>query len=713
MSETRNDEMTLRDLLELLWGYRWLVLATTILGGLIGTLYSRVIPSVYQVDALMQVEDKDGSAKINPLGSMADAFDMKNPAETEIEILKSRMVLERAIAARHMDLVASPVKYGIVSRLLRRPVPKLVLDSLECPPVPVNASIDEMVVLKVRDSGHFSLYQGTRELVRGRIGELVHSGGTQLRVQSIAAPAGQCFFLFQVPSLAATAALRGRLGVQEVGKKTGVIQQTLTGDDPEEAAQDLNAIAQAYVEQNVERKSAEAEKTLEFLRDQLPDLKKKLEESEQKLNSYRSRMGSIDLDAQAQEMLQQQVEVQQKLVDLQQKRKEEQAYFKAAHPNMRTLDSVQGIYQAKAAQQERQLKSLPLQQQEIIRLTRDVQVNTDLYTGLLYNAQQLQVVKAGEIGNVRLIDAAEPTFVPVKPNRKVIALAGFALGFALGAGIALGKRMLFHGVEDPKEIEKDFNLPVYAMVPHSAAQARLRTATQRREPGIHVLAHAYPEDVVVESVRSLRTSLQFALVDASNCILSVTGPSPNIGKSFVCQNAAVVMAQAGLKVLLVDGDMRRGHLHQAFGLERGSGLADILAGSTSWQEQLRVPIDGLSLSFLTSGNRPPNPSELLHLLRAQQLFQDLAGVFDVVLVDAPPILAVTDAAILGSYAGATLLVLKAGAHATGEIDAALSRLRQAGVEPKGAVMNDMVRSRSRGYGYGYGYGYSYQRDNKS
>lgn len=709
MAEQETEELTLKDLLELLWGARWLVLATTLLGGIVGSLYALTSPNIYQVDALIQVEDKTGGHS-NPLGDMAEVFEMKNPAETEIEILKSRMVLERAVSARHMDLVAASKDYGFLARLLHRPKPRVVLDSFEMP----HELLEEPFELEVLAGGRYELRFKKRPVLHGEVGKLaVSPQGIALRVDTLEADPGMRFAVGRLSLLTACEGLERRMSVQEQGKKTSIISLTLTGGDPEVAALDLNAVAQAYVDQNIERKSAEAEKTLVFLRDQLPDLKKKLEESEQKLNSYRARVGSIDLDAQAQDMLQQQVDVQQKLVSLQQKRKEEQAYFKADHPNMRTLDSVQRIYQAKADQQERQLRSLPMQQQEIVRLTRDVQVNTELYTGLLNNAQQLQVVKAGEIGNVRLIDPAEPTSLPVKPKRKVIALAGFFLGFALGGGIILGRRMLFHGVEDPKEIEKDFNLPVYAMVPHCAAQARLRMAMQRRDPGIHVLAHAYPEDVVVESVRSLRTSLQFALADASNRILSVTGPSPDIGKSFICQNAAVVMAQAGLKVLLVDGDMRRGHLHQAFGLERGSGLADILAGSASWQEQLRVPVDGLSLSFLTSGCRPPNPSELLHSLRARQLFQELAGGFDVVLIDAPPILAVTDAAILGSYAGATLLVFKAGAHAAGEIDATLSRLRQAGVEPKGAIMNDMVRGRSRGYGYGYGYGYSYQRDNKS
>lgn len=709
-ADMRSDELTLKDLLLLLWGNAPLVFATTLLCGVLATVWVFSERPVYKVDALLQLETKDGKSTTNPLGQLADVFEVSNPAETEIEVIKSRLVLGKAASNMRLDLEATPKGWGRLARLLHRSKPELNLERFEMPP----RLWEQPFELEMLSGGRFVLRQELLgEVLHGRLGQGVDSSANPYRVgifvRSALAQPGQKFKLVRHHELSAVQGLLNKMSVAEVGKKTGIIGLSFEDYDPEQAARILNEIANCYVQQDVEQKSAEAEKTLEFLQEQLPDLKKNLEASEQRLNDYRSRVGSVDLDDQAQTILSQQVDLQEKILDVQQQKKKTQEYFKTNHPNMRTLDSVQAVYQAKAAQQERLLRGLPQQQQEIIRLTRDVQVNTELYTSLLNNAQQLRVVKAGEIGNVRVVDYALPTLLPIKPKKSATVAVGLFLGFVLGAGIVLLRRMLFHGVDDPKAIEKDFSLPVYAMVPHSSAQPALRAAARRHEPGLHVLAHLHPDDLAVESLRSLRTTLQFALADAPNHILVFTGPAPEIGKSFASQNAAFVMAQAGMRTLLVDGDMRRGKLHLSLGFHRKNGLSELLAGSVEEEACLHRPLPEVPLWFVASGVIPPNPSELLHSLRTQELLERWSREFDVVLIDAPPVLAVTDAALFASHAGATLVVLKAGAHQPGEIDAALTRLRQAGIEPKGAIMNDM-HSRGGNGSYGYGYGYSYRKD---
>jgi len=708
MPETRNDEMTLKDLLALLWGNRLWIAVSVVACTVVAVFYALTELPVYQTDALLQLETKSKNSGANALGAMADLFQTTNPAETEIEVIKSRLVLGRASERLKLDLQAVPLKWGRLARLLGKPRPTLELERLDVR----KEWYGKPFVLELLGHGRYALHEKSLgKVLEGTIGVGIDSASNPYRVgvfvSGVVAHTGDRFVVMHNDPLVGIGFLRTSIGVAEVGKKTGIIGLTFSGGDPYRIVEILNEIANAYVRQDVEQKSAEAEKTLQFLQEQLPDLKRSLEASEQRLNQYRSSMGSIDLSEEAKLALNQQVEVQQKLFETQQKRKEALQLFKADHPNVLTLDSAIASLTGKLNRQESQVKALPMQQQEVVRLMRDVQVNTELYTGLLNNSQQLKVVKAGEIGNVRVIDYAVPQLLPTKPNRRNIILVGVMVGFALGAGLALVRKMLQRGVSDPRQVEASFNLPVYALVPHSEEQVRLRRIISRGVPGVHVLGHSFPEDLAMESLRSLRTTLQFALADAPNRILVLTGPSSGIGKSFVSANAAVVMAKAGMRVLLVDGDMRRGKLHASFGQKRGAGLSEVLAGSNEMAEVIEQPIDGLSLWFLSSGTLPPNPSELLHSKRSQDLMADWAKQYDMVVVDAPPVLAVTDAAILAGRAGATLVVLKAGQHPLGEIEATLLRLRQSGIDPKGAIFNDIRRNE---VGQPYQYGYRYERD---
>ncbi|MCB1771754.1 MAG: polysaccharide biosynthesis tyrosine autokinase, partial [Candidatus Competibacteraceae bacterium] len=219
-----------------------------------------------------------------------------------------------------------------------------------------------------------------------------------------------------------------------------------------------------------------------------------------------------------------------------------------------------------------------------------------------------------------------------------------------------------------------------------------------------------PEDDAVESLRSLRTTLHFALMDADNGALLITGSSPGLGKSFISKNLAVVLAQSGKKVAIVDADLRKGLLHQGFGLSREQGVSEYVSGVARLEEILKATVLP-NLMVITTGQRPPNPSELLMHLRFEELLQQLNKLFDIVIVDAPPVLAVTDAAIVGRMTGATLLVARAGSHPMRELEQTIKRLGQAGVPVKGFVFNDLDVNRLRyRYGYkGYVYRYSYKK----
>jgi tyrosine-protein kinase Etk/Wzc len=293
----------------------------------------------------------------------------------------------------------------------------------------------------------------------------------------------------------------------------------------------------------------------------------------------------------------------------------------------------------------------------------------------------------------------------VKPDRTRMVLIAGVLGLLAGLGLAYLRNSLRPGIRTADDIEQHLGLHVFATVPHSQMQAELARNIAAKKPGMHLLATSHPTDASVESLRSLRTALQFAMLDTPNNVVLITGATPGIGKSFTCANFATVLGTGGKRVLLIDADMRKGHIHQLFGLARGQGLSDLIAGS---RQQADVLHRGVSpqVDLITTGTLPPNPAELLMSLATVQLLQDLAAQYDIVLIDTPPVLAVSDTQVLAPQAGTVFMVARADATTLGELQESTKRLKQSGVSVRGVIFNDLNLSKRR---YGYGMGYKYGR----
>ncbi|MDO9620465.1 MAG: polysaccharide biosynthesis tyrosine autokinase, partial [Moraxellaceae bacterium] len=430
----------------------------------------------------------------------------------------------------------------------------------------------------------------------------------------------------------------------------------------------------------------EAENTLAFIETQLPEVKKALEAAEVRFNDYRRRTGSVDISQESSIILQQSVQAESGILSLQQERKSLLNRFTAEHPSVKALDAQIAALRSEQNRFSGDISRLPSTQQELLRLTRDLQVNQELYTTLLNNAQQLKVVRGGTVGNVRVIDFAQRPLGPVEPKKPLILAVSVLLGLMLGIGFAFVRQMLKSGVKDANQIESKLGLSVLATIPVSEAQEKLFKQISKKGGRLSVLAHAAPDDLSIESLRSLRTSLHFALLDASNNIIMITGPSPQLGKSFVSVNLAAVMAAAGQRVLLVDGDMRRGYLNEYFGMPRDGGLSELIAGQREAEQVIQASgINGFD--YVTTGELPPNPSELLLHPRFEAFLKDVSQRYDSVLVDSPPVMAVTDAAIIGRLAGATLLLARFAVTPLRELEHSAKRLQQAGVAVKGVLLN--------------------------
>jgi tyrosine-protein kinase Etk/Wzc len=352
------------------------------------------------------------------------------------------------------------------------------------------------------------------------------------------------------------------------------------------------------------------------------------------------------------------------------------------------------------------MKGLPEQELESARLTRDVKVAAELYFLLLNKAQELSVVKSGTIGNVRILDPALQPYKPVSPKKVPVLALALLLGLATGVGLAFAKKAMDEGVDDPDEIEGRTGIPIYASVPHSDREAELSRKRRRTEP-FRILAAVDPTDLAVESLRSLRTGLQFALVEARNNVVTVGGPSPGVGKSFLSVNLAMILGSTGKRVLLVDADLRRGRMHRYFGTERGMGVTEIVSGQCTLAEAVHHQKQE-NLDFVSTGTLPPNPAEIVGSHRFEAFLSEASALYDLVLVDTPPILAVTDAALIARHAGVNLFVLRAGRHPMREITLAVKRLAHGGARVHGAVLNDVSATRGKYARYSYHYNYEYR-----
>ena len=728
-SNPGDDEIDFGYLFGILLDNKWLIVFTALLALGLGALYAMFATPIYKGDSLLQLEQK--SSGVPGLSEVNNIFAQEASASAEIEILNSRMVLGEVIEKLKMNIRVFPDRPAYIGRFMAPdPAPAFVPKPLfagyrdsetfvTVTSFMVPERLEGRAFTLLEENGKPALYMGNELVATGSVGETLKSedGSIQLVLNEWQF-GNEPLKLVKLTEVSSVNSLRGALAIREVGK-TGMLSLTMTGPSKERIKTSLDAISEIYLLQNVERRSAEAENSLEFLGEQLPKIKEKLTEFEEKLNAYRLERESVDLSMETQSVLQQSVAIEAKINKLKAKEVELATRFTREHPAYQSLLRQRASLIEQKHNLDKQIKTLPEIQQEILRLTRDVQVTQQIYVGLLNKVQELRILKAGTVGSVRIIDKALVQPGPIKPKKAIIALISGFLGAIGSAGIVLLLALLKKGIESPEKLEEQ-GVSVYASIPLSEQQVkatRKADLKQRRSrrlklndsaTTIPLLAQDDPTDLAIEALRSLRTSLHFAMMDADNKILMITGPSPEVGKSFVSANLGAVLAQTGQRVLVIDADMRKGHLHRYFQAASQPGLSTYLSGQSSKEDIIQSSIVD-KLDFIARGKAPPNPSELLMHERFKSLMASLSDDYDLILVDTPPILAVTDAAIVGQLAGSSLLVTRFGLNSIKEVDAALTCFAQNKVDIKGAILNCMERRATNEYGY-YAYEYGKSTD---
>ncbi|EPG4110625.1 polysaccharide biosynthesis tyrosine autokinase [Klebsiella pneumoniae] len=710
--DRETDEIDLKRLMGELIDHRKLIISVTSLFTLVSLVYALFSTPIYQADALLQVEQKQGNAILSSLSQMLP--DSQPQSAPEITLLQSRMVLGKTVDELNLQTRVEQDYFPLLGKGWAR----LTGDkqgSLQISRLYISPELEDIkeFVLQVIDNHNYMIILNRKE-IKGVTGKLINDNGLAIKVDVINAEPNTKFNISYVTKLKATTDLQKVFSVSEQGKDTGMLSLSLTGDNPEVLERILNSISNNYLAQNIARQAAQDAKSLEFLNAQLPKVRSELDSAEDKLNQYRRQKDSVDLSLEAKSVLEQIVNVDNQLNELTFRESEVSQLFTKEHPTYKALMEKRKTLQDEKAKLNERVSAMPKTQQDILQLSRDVESGQAVYMQLLNRQQELNIAKSSAIGNVRIVDDAVAQPQPVKPKKAIVILVGLLLGTLISVSLVLLRVFLRRGIESPEELE-EIGINVYASIPVSEALAKKNMQSNGwKKKNISeyqsFLAIENPADLAIEAIRGLRTSLHFAMMEARNNILMISGASPNAGKTFVSSNLAAIIAQAGKKVLFIDADMRKGYTHKLFELNNNDGVSDILAGKVELSKAIKT-VNRAGFDYISRGAVPPNPAELLMHRRMGELFQWASDHYDLVIVDTPPILAVTDAAIIGNYVGTTLLVARFEENTVKEIEVSSKRFEQSGVIIKGCILNGVVKKASNYYGYGYShYGYNYSDD---
>jgi tyrosine-protein kinase Etk/Wzc len=733
-AETDN-EIEIKSILETLGRHWKMITATVAVVFSLGVVYAFFSAPIYQAGMLVKVDDSSAAPpgdSRDMVRTAATMFDQRATAEGEIQVIGSKFVLGPVVDALKLYIQAAPHRFPIIGGMVARmsdgtSTPGLFgrggyawgSESIEVPAFDVPKNFEgKEYTLRYLGNGQYQVRgPGVEQGVGGQVGTVqrfdTEAGPISLLVSFIHGEKGVEFDLARNSRVSAIDRLQNSLTIAEQGNKSGVISTTLEGKDPVLVAATINELSRMYLQQNADRRGINAEKSLEYLEQQLPDAKRQMEQAEDNYNAYRNSRTLFNPDEEGRIVMQQASQADAQLLDLKRRRSDLASHFSPQHPSVVVIDQQIAATEKYINDLAARVKAMPQAEQGALRLQRDVRMSTDVYSALRNNIETMRLIKAGRTPTVDLLDRAEVPERPVKPVKALVLVMAAGIGLFLGIVMAFARDFLFKGVLDPKELESKTGLSVFATIPDSDRQKELAKRIADKRPEQLALASRYPTDPAVEGLRMMRASLQYALMDAPNNVVMLAGPLPGIGKSFVSANLATLLAAGGKRVLLVDCDLRRGHLNQYFGLPRGKGLVDIVNGSSSLDEAVHRSVLN-NLDFVQCGFYPPDPAELLLSNAFTDAVSRASEEYDIVLLDAPAILAVSDTSIMAPVAGSIFLVARYGDTRSGEISESVKRLEQSGASVTGVLLNGFKvhygnYAQARQYG---GYAYAAYKSDK-
>ncbi|CAG9247522.1 Tyrosine-protein kinase Wzc [Paraburkholderia caribensis] len=753
--EVERGQLTAREMLNLMRDHIWEIVAATVAVFLLAVAYQLIATPVYSADVLVRVDPPEPNALGLALQTQ-EALPPPAPSpSTEMGVMRSRTVLDPVIDRYRFDVSIKPRRIPIIGD---------VADKFSTPGepngawlglksfawggevvkvgylnVPQNLEEEKLDLIALGDGAYELLGPSGEFLIKGAVGKPAEGNGISVLVNQLAARPGTHFEVIRWNSVDATKRFMDVVKITDKVKDSGLIQIEYADKSPSKAAEVANALGQQYLAAAIAGRQLNDTQTLNFIKGELPRLLADLRKSEEALKSFRAKSNSMQPTTEAQSYLQGGLDLDRQIASLELQRT--QLLDKYA-PGSRWIQSVDTqLAQLKKTKSEfdGRFQGMPASERESVDLIRAQKVAETVYMGMVQKAEQLTVRRASTTGGAHILDTAVRPHRPVKPDPLIVLPGGFVLGLVAGVFIVFMRRHVLVGVTDPRYVERrlsvpvvgevlfshqqsllDRGLPAAARKPLPGAAGRGALPTQRGAEGGEaatgekidpsfgtsgnkILAERFPHDASVEALREVRTAMARDLAHTRNNIVMVTGPTTSAGKSFVAANLATLHAEAGARVALIDGDMRRGHLAAFFSQSNRGGLSEVLAERIPLRDALRqVGIDGVT--FMSCGARPENPAALLTRPRFREVLQRLSNHFDMVIVDTPPFLAVTDASIIANETGASLLVLRSGMQTEEEIADTIKKIERAGGRVAGAVFNGIpLRRSTRNYGYATNY----------
>ena len=722
-----------KEYLRLLLRHKFGLLLTLLLGLGLAWLYLISTDKVYETSALVEVNKPNNY--FNSDGS-ANQTDWNAPTiKEEANLLRSRRVLSPVVDAFGLRTNAEAKRLPVLGAMSQRiPIMAELISNFSFAQkyawgdatidvseltVPRRLEDSELTVTVVGPN-EYSLSDENQVLIeRARVGDQVavefsNQGPLVIQLSEIEAPTGVEFSVVRGSLQSTVTSLRADLSTETTDSKSRMVTVKLRGNDPEHIANLTNAILEEYTSVKLGSQNQSSDAKLEVYEEQLPRVEAELRAAEVALSEFRRNANSFNQDAQVNFKLAQLDKLETDLLEKEVERDDLLKRYTVNHPTPKRLQKAIDVLQDKIRQVRGTIRSAPNTQRELAILEDELETKRNLFIEISEELSKLQLSNVGNVGEVQIIDDALPPRKPVSPST-LLAVAGGTLATLFLYTLYLTLRSALSTViSDQESLERASGLPVYMNIPKSSAQRRLGSPVtvdpRRLLPGSsdggdsskaissNVLALSKPEDYSIENLRGLRSMLEDVMAEANNNVLMFTSPLPSMGKSFLSLNLAVLVAQTGKKVLLIDADYQRGQLHKSLGLPSGPGLPEVVRGKSELKETVKatsVP----NLYCIARGYTGGSGSEIPSDKEFGAFLDVVAPRFDIAIIDTPPVLSVSTAASLGKHAGSTIMVVKEGEVKEPQLSEALKRLTFSGVRVSGCIMNSSSSPTPKHYTY--------------
>ena len=729
MPEPEERQVTLHDYLRVLFRGRWIIMLAFVITTAAALIFSFLVRPVYEAKTTIMIE-QDGGVQQSLFG-VSGFMERETQINNQVEILKSRTLAEEVLAGLQesgetdrFDLIQ-----GIKEGATRDDAVKALRDNLTIVPLRETDIIEikyqapsPLEAAFIANTYASRYYQRDLEISRGEISEVRQFLKEQLvNIQDALEGSEEQLREFKEKEKVAALSEETEALVKQLAEFEGMYNEAATSRDADQKrldylqgelakirstmVDDITRISSPLIQElRQEISNLEAIRAGFIARgytedfDKMVEIQTQIEKTKTKMKEEASKVVARDLGPENPLIY------SQSLIDR----------ILSLQIEVSSLNAKAGALGEVVREYESKLQSLPEKSLQLARLERAAKVSENIYLMMREKFEEARITEAGQIGMVRVIDSAKEPVSPIRPKKKLNLILGAIIGLGLGIGITLLVDYMDDSLKSIEDIERYTGLRVLGSIPEIKTngkkkphQAQPPEAQEQEVQKIasRMVTHFEPKSPVSEAYRTFRTNIQFARFDTPPRTLLVTSAGPGEGKSTSVANLAITMAQMGTRTLLVDADLRRPVLHSIFEQKKDVGLTNVLLGNTSLEEathDLEVP----NLSLLCCGTLPPNPSELLGSEAMRKLIERFKEHYDVILFDSPPVVAVTDAAVLSTQIDGTILIISSGETTRNAVNRAKSLLSNVQALVLGAVLNNVkVEGRYGSYYYYYYYHY--------